>query len=71
MPTDHWFLTICEFCERPTPRWDMCERCAKAYEAARRKDDGTVHAILVWAAKRARFFAKKRFFAEQRLRARK
>lgn len=51
---------ICEFCQRPTKQWDMCERCAKFYEATRRKDDGTIHAILIWAAKRARYFERLR-----------
>jgi len=49
----------CDFCDRLYDGGAMlCPRCAKSYDAARRKDDGTIHAILVWAAKRARYFER-------------
>ncbi len=67
---------ICDFCQLTSTNGLMCARCAKSYCAARRKDDGTIHAILVWAAKRARYFerlrlrqsTKRKPHARQRLR---
>ncbi len=52
-------MTSCDFCDRPySGSAHMCPRCAKSYDAYRRKDDGSIHAIPVWAAKRARYFER-------------
>lgn len=32
----------------------MCVRCSKSWNHARRKDDGTLFAVMTWAARRAR-----------------
>jgi len=62
---------ICDICERPSTNGTMCRQCSAAWMAARRKDDGTIYAIMVWAAKRARFFAKQRVRTELKQRARR
>lgn len=51
----------CPICKRPREvggYW--CIRCSRAYDRARAKDDGTIHAIIEWGVKRARWFEKRR-----------
>lgn len=50
----------CEIClERPCTNL-MCEACQKSYDKQVREDDGTLHSVLVWACRRARYFERKR-----------
>ena len=51
-------MMLCDFCERPYRNGLMCERCCKSWDAWKRKDDGTLHSMMVWAAKRARYFER-------------
>lgn len=48
----------CVFCTKPEEP-EMCPRCSRSYDRSRRTDDGTLHAMMVWAARRARRFALK------------
>ena len=39
----------------------FCMECGKSYDRARKRDDGTIRAALVWAANRAWRFAGARY----------
>jgi hypothetical protein len=49
----------CIICERIALRLGMCRLCAKSYDRDNARNDGTIRATIEWAAKRARFFAKR------------
>jgi len=38
----------------------FCRLCCASYDRARRRDDGTVFAAMVWAAKRARWAVRRK-----------
>ena len=38
----------------------MCTPCGKSYDRATRRDDGTIQAVIEWAAARARWFERRR-----------
>lgn len=46
-------------CMRPVAGSLMCEVCGRSYDRASRADSGTIADVIEWAAKRARFFAKR------------
>ena len=49
---------LCGVCYARMPdRGQLCSQCAKSFDRARRSDDGTVLAAMLWAASRARRFA--------------
>lgn len=47
----------CEVCTRPTQRYVLCALCGKSYDRDAH-DDPTVMGAIVWAARRARYFAR-------------
>ncbi len=52
-------MKLCEFCQLPNESITlMCKRCSKSYDAHLRTDDGTLNSVLVWAARRARYFER-------------
>ena len=44
-------------CLRPPRGAVLCAECAKAYDRSTAADDGTIAAIIAWAATRARGFS--------------
>lgn len=61
----------CDFCKRPLiakDRCGMCQLCAVSYDRDQRANDGTIYAAMLWAAKRARYFALKRASTKNRSR---
>ncbi len=49
---------LCQICHlRPGHPIGWCKQCRDSYDRAQTKDDGTVLAVIMWAAKRARWFA--------------
>lgn len=48
----------CGICNVPRAVIGWCDQCRKSYDRARLNDDGTVLASIMWAAKRARQFAR-------------
>lgn len=51
-------MKLCAICNVRPGNW--CKQCTAAYDRATRVDDGSMLAIVEWAAKRARLFAKRR-----------
>lgn len=49
----------CFICETPDDGVCLCDKCARAFDRATKKDDGTIMAVMQWAAKRARRFERK------------
>jgi hypothetical protein len=49
----------CGICNRRRAVVGWCDDCRESYDRALRTDDGTVLATVMWAARRARRFAKK------------
>lgn len=50
----------CQVCGEPTTQpVDMCTECVSAYER-QAHDDGAIMEVIVWAAKRARWYAQRR-----------
>lgn len=50
---------MCVVCnQRPRVGGMMCEQCGCSFERAVSKDDGTIAAVIEWAARRARWFAR-------------
>ena len=44
----------------------FCRLCCASYDRARRRDDGTVFAAMVWAAKRARWAVRRKELYDRR-----
>lgn len=49
--------SLCEVCHLRPARLSLCDLCGRAWDRARNKDDGTLDAMLRWAARRAWRFA--------------
>ena len=49
----------CDICNRRVAVIGWCDDCRKSYDRALREDDGTILASVLWAARRARHFARK------------
>lgn len=52
----------CRICgrEKDSDNYFMCRKCATAWDRIGDDDDGTVAYAMMWAAKRARWFEKRR-----------
>jgi len=58
---------ICIVCaERRANQSLFCKQCGDSYDRSRTKDDGTIVAALEWAAKRSRWFERRRWRARMR-----
>ena len=57
----------CAVCELPLVRPALlCSACARSFDYLRVNDDGTIHSVLAWAAKRAHLFERRRVRARSR-----
>jgi hypothetical protein len=59
----------CEFCARPS-RKEMCALCGRSYDRDAHHD-GSVMGAMVWAARRARYFARRAAVSARAARARR
>ena len=50
----------CEICLERQCTNLMCTPCQKSFDTYKRIDDGTTHSLIVWVARRSRFFERKR-----------
>jgi len=51
----------CVVCiDRPQAGLLLCKQCGRSYDAAKAADDGTLFAVIKWAAERARRFEARR-----------
>jgi len=49
--------SLCEVCRLRPAHLSLCAVCGRAWDRARNEDDGTLNAMVAWAARRAWRFA--------------
>ena len=49
----------CVVCEEHDTGGLLCPWCRRSYDKMLRRDDSTIEAVILWAVKRTRWFAKK------------
>lgn len=57
-----WPTDRCIVCDEPIciRKGTMCGQCGEAYDRTRRRQDGSIIAVIAWAAGRARRIERKR-----------
>lgn len=47
----------CEVCQARSSGM-LCDACSKSFDRSTESDDGSIMAVIIWAARRARYFER-------------